>query len=67
MPMLKEAHDVGREGWPLLGECVPQAPPAEIRRDLDLENQQGDGNGEDAVAERLHPAGVSHGQTVAAM
>jgi len=45
---------------PLVRQGDAQTSSDELVRDFDLQDQQRDGNGEDAVAERLDAAGLVH-------
>ena len=51
-----EAGHVGQVGGPQAADRAPQIP-AGVAADPDVQDQQGDGDGEDAVAEGLQPPG----------
>jgi hypothetical protein len=53
----QECEGVGEIGRPEREKAMQQVPV--ISRWLDLENEQGDGDGENAIAERHQPVGVS--------
>jgi hypothetical protein len=52
-----EARRVRQVGRPLVRDAVPEIPEPALR-DIDLEDQQRDGNGEHPIAKRLQAAGA---------
>jgi hypothetical protein len=59
LPDEQEADGIRQVGWPERGEAVEQVPGVFWR--ADLQDEQGDGDGEDRIAEEDEPRGVAFG------